>query len=81
MVKFPCSPGVMILEYTHTGQVEFASSYIEPSNCKATSDIVGSPNSPRSVISVPTHLPILLMIHLLHNLKDPKLWELCYIPY
>ena len=26
-------------------------------------------------------LPLLLMIKILHYLKDPKLWELWYIPY
>ena len=25
--------------------------------------------------------PLLLMIEILHYLKDPKLWELWYIPY
>ena len=29
----------------------------------------------------PTATEVLLMDNILHDLKDPKLWELWYIPY
>ena len=31
--------------------------------------------------SVDWFVELLLMIKILHDLKDPKLWELWYIPY